>query len=135
MYGNFTRVAIEPARAARESPSFAGSGMSMECIERNPVLFAMLADTVWTDQPLDIADWLATYLKSRYRFVLPEVFPNPWLSFCSDFLFSPQLLSSHVLPAWLLLNSSVYHFNGQLVHAPLEERPKFSDGRLWIPPS
>jgi alpha-N-acetylglucosaminidase len=68
LYGNMTRVAVEPARAFAESSSFSGTGMSMECIERNVVLFEMLADTVWTDKPLDVSKWLMQYVQARYRF-------------------------------------------------------------------
>lgn len=45
-----------------------------------------------------------------------------------------KLLDSHVHPAWLLLNSSVYHWNGQLVKSLMEERPKFPENRMWKPP-
>ncbi len=117
MYGNMTRIAVEPARAAKESPSFAGTGMSMECIERNGVMFEMLADTVWTTKPLDISAWLAKYLKARYH------------------MNDPDIMWSHLLPAWLYLNSSVFHFNGQLVKALLEERPTLPADRMWKPPS
>ncbi len=115
IYGNVTRVAVEPARAAKESPSFAGTGMSMESIERNCVLFEMLSDTVWTDDPLDIEEWLTMYVRSRYRF-------------------AEGVSEKSVLPAWKLLNSSVYHFNGQLVKPPIEERPRFYDTESWQPP-
>ena len=116
IYGNMTRVAVEPARAARESPSFSGTGMSMESIERNPALFAMLADTVWTDEPLDIGEWLQMYVESRYRF-------------------APGASSEAVVEAWQLLNQSAYHWNGQLIKSPLEERPRFYDTQAWQPPA
>jgi alpha-N-acetylglucosaminidase len=116
IYGNMTRIAVEPARAARESPSFSGTGMSMESIERNPALFAMLADTVWSKDELDIDEWLQMYVKSRYRF-------------------TEGVSGEVVVAAWRLLNQSAYHWNGQLIKSPLEERPRFYDTQAWQPPA
>ena len=119
LFGNMTRIAEEPSRALKESPSFAGTGMSMEAIERNPILFSMLADTVWTDDPIPVKEWLALYASSRFRAGKGKQ--------------SKDLIRA-VLPAFQLLNRSVYHFNGQLIKPPMEERPKFWVGDMLRPP-
>lgn len=116
IYGNMTRVAKEPARAMRESKSFAGVGMTMEAIERNPVMFSMLADTAWTRKEIYLPTWLQMYASSRY------------LSGISRGGLS-------VNKAWVLLNHSVYHYNGQLVKSVIDERPKYYDLHVWSPPA
>lgn len=86
----------------------------MEAIERNPVMFSLLADAAWeTSRPVDIAEWLQLYVRSRY----------------------PAGHDETAFVAWTLLNSSVYHYNGQLVKSPIDEQPRWLDLGRWQPPA
>jgi alpha-N-acetylglucosaminidase len=77
-----------------ESPkrgNLTGFTISGEGLENNEVLYELMSDTAWTDQEIDLDDWLPRYVENRYGT-------------------APQA----VLDAWRLLREGVYsNFSSQ----------------------
>jgi alpha-N-acetylglucosaminidase len=68
MSGNVTSVANDPAAALNDptSGNMSGIGLTMEGIEQNPMVYALMLENVWRDQPVDKDEFLKTYLTQRY---------------------------------------------------------------------
>ena len=68
MSGNVTSVANDPAAALNDpaSGNMSGIGLTMEGIEQNPMVYALMLENVWRDQPIDKDEFLQTYLAQRY---------------------------------------------------------------------
>ena len=68
MSGNATSVANDPAAALHDpaSGNMSGIGLTMEGIEQNPMVYALMLENVWRDQPIDKDEFLKTYLTQRY---------------------------------------------------------------------
>jgi len=68
IFGDLPRIASEPVRAAR-SPygnKMAGVGGLMEGIDNNPVVYDLLFEMAWHDQPVDLRQWIREYARYRY---------------------------------------------------------------------
>lgn len=66
--GNAVRVAQAPA-AALASPNsgkMCGIGLTPEGIEHNPMMFAMMLENVWREEPINVDEFVADYLEERY---------------------------------------------------------------------
>lgn len=66
--GNAVRVAQAPA-AALASPNsgkMCGIGLTPEGIEHNPMMFAMMLENVWCEEPINVDEFVADYLEERY---------------------------------------------------------------------
>lgn len=57
----------------KSSKTLKGVGATMEAIENNPIMFELLFELPWLDQPVNVNDWLANYTKSRYGATEPKV--------------------------------------------------------------
>lgn len=68
MSGNVTSIANDPANALNDpaSGNMSGIGLTMEGIEQNPMVYALMLENVWRDQPVDKDEFLRTYLTQRY---------------------------------------------------------------------
>ena len=68
MSGNLNSIANDPANALNDpaSKNMSGIGLTMEGIEQNPFVYAMMLENVWRDQPIDKSEFLRTYLIQRY---------------------------------------------------------------------
>jgi alpha-N-acetylglucosaminidase len=68
MSGNLNSVANDPASALNDSTAgnMSGIGLTMEGIGQNPLVYAMMLENVWRDQPIDKDKFLRTYLTQRY---------------------------------------------------------------------
>ncbi|MBK0379695.1 alpha-N-acetylglucosaminidase [Mucilaginibacter segetis] len=68
MYGRMDVVAQEPAKALKspEANKISGIGLTPEAIEQNPVMYELMLENAWTDQPIDAAEWLKGYAWRRY---------------------------------------------------------------------
>ena len=68
MSGNLNSIANDPANALNDpaSRNMAGIGLTMEGIEQNPFVYAMMLENVWRDKPIDKDEFLRTYLTQRY---------------------------------------------------------------------
>lgn len=68
LYGVMERVANDPAAALR-SPNagkMRGIGLTMEAIEQNPAIYALMLENVWRDTPIQLDEWLRGYARRRY---------------------------------------------------------------------
>lgn len=68
MYGRMDHVAHDPANALHDSSArnLVGIGVTPEAIEQNPVMYALMMDNVWNDQPIELDSWLKAYAWRRY---------------------------------------------------------------------
>ncbi|MBR7128927.1 MAG: alpha-N-acetylglucosaminidase [Tidjanibacter sp.] len=66
--GNSARVAQGPASAlaSPKSGKMCGIGLTPEGIEHNPMMFAMMLENVWREEPIEVGDFVADYLEERY---------------------------------------------------------------------
>jgi alpha-N-acetylglucosaminidase len=68
LFGRMDVVAQAPAEALHDpkSGNMKGIGLTMEGIEQNPVLYELLTDNTWRNQPINVDVWLKNYLLNRY---------------------------------------------------------------------
>lgn len=68
MYGRMDEVAGKPASllGKQEAGQLSGIGLTPEAIEQNPVMYALMLENVWRDQPIDVTAWLKNYIFRRY---------------------------------------------------------------------
>jgi alpha-N-acetylglucosaminidase len=68
LFGRMDVAAHAPAEAyhAPTSGSMKGIGLTMEGIEQNPVLYELLTDNTWRNQPINVDTWLPQYILNRY---------------------------------------------------------------------
>lgn len=66
--GNAVRVAQAPAAtlASPNSGKMCGIGLTPEGIEHNPMMFAMMLENVWREEPINVDEFVADYLEERY---------------------------------------------------------------------
>ena len=76
MSGNLNSIANDPANALNDpaSKNMSGIGLTMEGIEQNPFVYAMMLENVWRDKPIDKDEFLRTYLIQRYGSLDETVF-------------------------------------------------------------
>ncbi|MGN6417846.1 MAG: alpha-N-acetylglucosaminidase [Pseudobacter sp.] len=68
MYGRMDEVAAKPASLIDqpETGQLSGIGLTPEAIEQNPVMYALMLENVWRNQPIDLTNWLKDYVFRRY---------------------------------------------------------------------
>jgi alpha-N-acetylglucosaminidase len=68
LFGRMDVAAQAPAQALNDPKSgkLKGIGLTMEGIEQNPVLYELLTDNTWRNQPINVDQWLQRYLLNRY---------------------------------------------------------------------
>ncbi|SEW40478.1 alpha-N-acetylglucosaminidase [Chitinophaga sp. YR573] len=68
MYGRMNNVANDPANALHNpaARNMIGIGLTPEGIEQNPVMYALMLENVWRDQPINLDTWLKDYTLRRY---------------------------------------------------------------------
>ena len=113
MYGGRVATHGEPEVLAKEIPKarknskhMKGIGFTSEATLHNPIVYDLLFDMAWEKEPLDLEQWLRTWLTSRYgRFVekafhawkrlLDTVYKNPGYShhggYTQIFTFRPRM--------------------------------------------
>lgn len=66
--GNVNSVANDPANALHDpsSGNMQGIGLTMEGIEQNPAMYALMLENVWRDTPIDVDSFRESYLENRY---------------------------------------------------------------------
>ncbi len=68
LFGRMETAAKAPAEALHDvtSGQLKGIGMTMEAIEQNPVLYELMMDNTWRNEPIDLNEWLPKYVRNRY---------------------------------------------------------------------
>jgi alpha-N-acetylglucosaminidase len=68
LWGRMKSVANGPSIAShdRSSGKMIGIGLTPEGIEQNPALYQLMLENVWRDGPINLSEWLKTYVHQRY---------------------------------------------------------------------
>lgn len=68
LFGRMDVAAEEPAKALHNlaSGKLTGIGLTMEGTETNPVLYELLTDNIWRNEPINADLWLTQYQLNRY---------------------------------------------------------------------
>lgn len=68
LYGDMDAIATAPAEALHDpnSGKMRGIGLTMEAIEQNPAIYALMLEHIWRDTPIDLDSWLKEYVYRRY---------------------------------------------------------------------
>lgn len=68
LYGKMDEIARGPAEALHHpgSGNMVGIGLTMEAIEQNPAIYALMLENVWRDTPIPLDSWLKEYARRRY---------------------------------------------------------------------
>lgn len=86
LYGNLSALAIEPLNAQKASPNyFLGTGLTMEAIDQNPVVYEFMTEVGVSDVQLEPHTFVETYAIRRYG-----------------------IRSEQAIAAWLLLLDNAY---------------------------
>jgi alpha-N-acetylglucosaminidase len=112
LFGHIEDVAKEPALAFNNPASgkMKGIGLTMEAIELNPVMYELMMHNVWSEQPVDLDQWLLSYVRNRYG--------------CED---------ENAVKAWQILKTTAY--NGKTIRDGAESiltgRPTLDSAARW----
>jgi alpha-N-acetylglucosaminidase len=63
--------------AATNHGKLVGSGLAMEGIENNEVIYELITDGMWSDKPINLDDWLPKFCTSRYG-ACPDEMKQAW---------------------------------------------------------
>lgn len=67
LYGDLADIAKLPeVKADSASKNLAGSAQMDESFARNPVVAELSADLTWSDRPVNVNDWLSSFVTARY---------------------------------------------------------------------
>lgn len=70
--GNLHTVMHRPYAALRMSGStVVGVGLTMEATNQNSIMYELVLDHAWEDQPRSLEDWVRTWARARYG-LLPD---------------------------------------------------------------
>lgn len=94
LFGKVDILAAGPAtdRKKPEAGNMSGIGLTMEAIENNAAMFEILLENTWTDQPIDVDQWISNYVKRRY-----------------------ERDDENMQKAWSILRNTVFNYKGDLI--------------------
>lgn len=112
-----------------------GFGSAPEGLENNEVVYELLADMGWQNQPIDLDHWLIEYCRSRYG-SCPNAMQKAWKGLCRSVYSSlysyPRFTWQTVIPD--TLRKSKYDFNDTYFRAVedfLSCTPQLKDHPLY----
>ncbi|XP_075507071.1 alpha-N-acetylglucosaminidase [Primulina tabacum] len=74
MYGILDAVASGPIDArVSENSTMLGVGMCMEGIEQNPVVYELMSEMAFRNDPFQLEEWLTSYSRRRYGKIVNQV--------------------------------------------------------------
>ena len=112
LFGRMDGVAAGPALALKDTASgnMQGIGLTMEGIAQNPVIYELMMQHAWQQEPISPEIWLHSYILNRYGYSSPGL-----------------------EKAWDILRQTVY--NGQLIRDGAESiitgRPTVDSTTVW----
>lgn len=112
LFGRMDGVAAGPAMALKDTASgqMQGIGLTMEGIAQNPVIYELMMQHAWQQEPISPGVWLQSYILNRYGYS------------------SPGLIKT-----WDILRQTVY--NGKLIRDGAESiitgRPTVDSTTVW----
>lgn len=112
MFGKMDTIANLPAETLHnpKSKKLIGIGLTPEGIEQNPVIYALMLEHIWRDQPIELNAWLKSYALRRYG-----------------------KTNNDIDSAWQILRNTVYN-GGNTEGAPesiLTGRPTLERDAIW----
>lgn len=115
MFGRMETVAAEPANALNnpERGRLSGIGLTMEGIEQNPVMYELMMEHTWRQEPVDLEKWLPWYVRNRYG-----------------------VKNIHAENAWDILRRTVYSVRADKYkrdgsESVIQSRPTFDSSTRW----
>lgn len=113
LFGKASYIAFEPARMLGEAKKgdLSGIGLTMEGTEQNPMIYHLMLEHVWNDQPIDLDEWIGGYIDRRYG-----------------------RRNENARKAWGILLKTVYRNNKKDQGAPesiITGRPTFNENSAW----
>lgn len=66
MHGNLQKLANDIWNAKNSAQFMKGVGCISEGSYDNPVLYDLLFDCIWSDEKIDVSQWINNYVKARY---------------------------------------------------------------------
>ncbi|GAB3365141.1 alpha-N-acetylglucosaminidase [Arachidicoccus ginsenosidivorans] len=115
LFGRMETVATQPAAALNSADKgrLSGIGLTMEATNQNPVIYELMMDNTWRGAPIDLDQWLNTYIRNRYGVV-----------------------SKHALKAWDILRKTVYtvpkdKYKRDGNESIIQARPTFDSMTRW----
>ena len=90
LYGQMQQVVdgFFKARQSEFAASMRGIGMTMEGIENNPVMYELLTELPWRNEPFQVEEWLKEYVTSRYGDFHPALY-EAWCKLAHSIYASP----------------------------------------------
>ncbi|XWS60673.1 hypothetical protein CRYUN_Cryun07bG0056100 [Craigia yunnanensis] len=74
MYGILDAIASGPIEAlTSENSTMVGIGMSMEGIEKNPIVYNLMSEMAFQHKKVDVKAWIKLYIAWRYGRSIPEI--------------------------------------------------------------
>jgi alpha-N-acetylglucosaminidase len=94
LHGKVDILSSAPAKTINNpsSGNLKGIGLTMEAIENNAAMFEIMLENTWTDQPIDVDQWICRYVERRY-----------------------ESKNQNVQQAWKILRNTVYNYQGDLI--------------------
>ncbi|ETN41888.1 uncharacterized protein HMPREF1541_03827 [Cyphellophora europaea CBS 101466] len=83
LYGQVMNLTINSLEALSNSSSLVGFGLSMEAMEGNEIVYDLLLDQAWSDEPIDTDVYFHDWVTSRYNsgnesFQVPAPLYDAW---------------------------------------------------------
>ena len=104
--GNLNNITTRPLAALAANTTMLGMGLTMEGQEGNEIVYDLLLDQAWRNQPIDVPSYVHAWVTRRY---------------------GKESISPSILYAWSLLRDSVYNnsyvLQGSVVKSIFELRP------------
>lgn len=69
LYGDLTLLSTDPYRVAHTVPEyFLGTGLTMEAIDQNPIVYEFMSEVAWQqeNEVINVSTWVAEYATRRY---------------------------------------------------------------------
>lgn len=113
LYGKAPFIAFEPARVMKDARrgNLSGIGLTMEGAEQNPMIYQLMLEHVWNDNPINLNEWTQGYILRRYG-----------------------QRDENASKAWEILLKTVYRNNHKDQGAPesaITGRPTFNENAAW----
>lgn len=75
LYGQVENVTFNPVEAlANQSSTMVGMGLTMEGEEGNEIMYDLVLDQAWSEQPIDVEMYFYDWVSSRYSVKVPELY-------------------------------------------------------------
>lgn len=117
LYGNLTLLATDPISVQQTVPEyFLGTGLTMESIDQNPVVYEFMTEMAFHRSSPDVSDWVQKYAGRRYGLLSSSVSDDQRKS---------------VNDAWTLLFANNYNGETPVCHHPCVRRSVMTVRPAW----